>query len=168
MFRQLQVTSVFASLVLAATIVLGCAAQAHAQRFIRCSISTGAMAGNSINGLNPGWSVDAMRSVLPETAFVVDVSANWGSQYDRWVGIFGGIRQRLVTRPHANVFAQVLLGQYRTSPAVWAGAIQPGIGVDVPIDTRWSVRARLDERIDRNFGGGLIFGGGVTRFWGRR
>jgi hypothetical protein len=139
-----------------------------------------------------GWYFDAMKSFVPGISIVGEASGHYSLEQgstgrEEWTGLFAGVRRRWVTHSGANVFAQVLFGGWRYSQSwanycgearcrewtnsFWMTGLQPGIGVDVPLDSRWSVRARVDLRVGTTDDGGMgswIVGGGINRFWGGR
>jgi hypothetical protein len=128
-----------------------------------------------------GWYADAMQAVGPKTGIVVEGSGFYGSKGEfgtrqQWFAALVGLRQRIVHRTAANVSGQFLIGigqwSQRLSAVHDLFTFQPGLAIDVPMDQRWSLRARADFRL--GFGsdalgrGGLSGGFGLTRCWGRR
>jgi hypothetical protein len=99
---------------------------------------------------------------------------------ESWFDVLGGIRQRLVQRPRVTVFAQFLIGGTRytqrfSRPAnfsnslVWV-VLKPGLGVNMPLSSRWSVRLRTDVRLAAKGGeatGAWILGSGIVGRLGR-
>jgi hypothetical protein len=176
---------------LVALLLIATPASAYAQRFVQGAVSVGGGIGSTGNSRLGGWYLDAMKSLVPDTALVADVSALYGTEHEpagreTWVDVFAGLRQRVVRRDAANVFGQFLVGKFRYSQsfspcvsrgcqpftnAFWTAGIKTGIGVDVPIDSHWSARMRVDFRVGTRGGeaaGGWSGGGGISRFWGER
>ena len=176
---------------LMALLLIATPSSASAQRFVQGAVSVGGGIGDTGNSVLGGWYVDAMKSLLPDTGLVADVSALHGSEHEpagreAWVDVFAGLRQRIVRRDAANLFGQFLVGKFRYSQsfsqcvprgcrpftnAFWTTGIKTGIGVDIPIHSHWSARMRVDLRVGTRGGeasGGWSGGGGVSRFWGER
>ena len=158
---------------------------AYAQRFVDAEISGGGAAffpGDRVLG---GWYADGMKSLVPDTAVAGEVSSYYSSEREprgreSWFDVLGGIRQRLVQRPRVTVFAQFLIGGTRytqrfSRPAnfsnslVWV-VLKPGLGVNMPLSSRWSVRLRTDVRLAAKGGeatGAWILGSGIVGRLGR-
>jgi hypothetical protein len=174
-------------LVAVAVAVLSSPATAHAQRFVNAEASAGGavlFTGSSPAG---GWYADAMKSLLPGTAVVAEVMGAYSPEREpsgskRWFAVLGGIRQTVVRRPRARVFAQLLLGAGRYTQrfshvprftnSLPVAVLQPGLGADMALNDRWTVRVRMDLHIlghnGELFTGGCVLGAGVARYWGRR
>jgi hypothetical protein len=173
-------------LVSALTLMLG--TTVRAQRVVQGQVSAGGVAFHSdpLSNGNPwlaGWYVDAMQAIGWNTGFVAEASGFYGPEREfagrqQWVAALVGLRQRIVHRAGANVSGQFLIGFGRWSQRRSGSAVhdlltfQPGLVIDIPMDQRWSLRARADFRLgldSTGFGkGGLSAGFGLTRYWGRR
>lgn len=166
-------------------------ASAYAQRFVQGAVSVGGGMGSTGNSVLGGWYLDAMKSLVPDTGLVADVSALRGTEHEpagreAWVDVSAGLRQRIVRGEAANVYGQFLVGKFRYSQsfaqcvpqacrpfthALWTTAIKTGIGVDIPFHSQWCARMRVDVRVGTRGGdavGGWSSGAGISRFWGDR
>lgn len=113
--------------------------------------------------LPAGWIVGAAIPITAAVSAVADVSAQYKTvplfTSDARLSVHtitGGVRAA-ARIGRLTEFAQLLAGVARTSGSAFGAtstattlAVQPGVGVDVPLARAWAARAQIDVRILRS------------------
>jgi hypothetical protein len=134
-------------------------------------VSAGPLAATAIAETDfVGWYADGLGWVLPGLGVVGEASGYYSrySGNDRWHAALGGLRLDTRPRDKPGLFGQLLAGLAIGRQGVATFAVQPGLGLRLPLNDTWSLRVRADVRMGATEPAGAVaIGAGVSRSLGR-